>query len=76
MKNLAYGLAALVLAGWVAAAAVPAFAAEGDVSSKPLSRIEFGARVHSLDSKLVDRKYAEYRSGLIPAPTLSTESMR
>lgn len=77
MKKLACGLVTLMLMAWVVAAAVPAFSAEGDVTAKPLSRIEFAQRFHGLpDGKLMDRKYTEYRSGLIPAPTLSEESMR
>ena len=50
--------------------------AEGASSGKPLTRIEFGDRFHGLDSKLVDKQYDNYRSGLIPAPTLDSSSMR
>ena len=61
----------------VALLAVPAFAESASVGSgKPLTRIEFGDHFRGLDSKLVDRKYTEYRAGHIPAPTLDTSSMR
>ena len=75
MKKLAYGVVGLVLAAWVLMGSVPAFAGEGAVS-RPLTRIEFGSAFHGLDSKLVDRKYTEYRNGQIPAPTLAADSMR
>lgn len=72
MKKLILALAILSVI-----ASLPAYAAEG-AAAKTLSYIEFSRldQNRGLDSKLVTRKYQEYRSGRLPVTTLDTASMR
>lgn len=58
-------------------ASLPVYAGEG-AAVKTLSYIEFSGlpQNRGVDSKIVNRKYQEYRSGRLPATTLDTASMR
>ena len=74
MKNLkVLAVAALMLVG-----ALPAFAEPVARTEKPLSIFQFSRlpENHSLQGRVLERKYQAYRQGRIPRTTLSVSSMR